>query len=298
MANVTFGGEYDHLDEPSLLYDIKTSASSNQRFLTEHTAHIVKPPHELGLWLISALTKSMTDNLDQLTVQEALYVQDSTNFLTEHRTVNADNVYSCGMSRAVNYGHSFDPDETVLDALLTQYITLDDKSQAEIVLITQNDITHTIEEHRLVDLKTIPADQHPHMIAAAAKEIGDLIKIGTFSPEVEVPAGRKPIDSRIVFKVKHRADGTFDKFKARLVAKGFMQRLGFDFFSTFSPMATLTTVRTVFAIAVRLGLPIFHADIPQAFVTALLKEDLWLRMPPGISIDRDGKQHKVISGPR
>ena len=107
MANVTFGGEYDHLDEPSLLYDIKTSASSNQRFLTEHTAHIVKPPHELGLWLISALTKSMTDNLDQLTVQEALYVQDSTNFLTEHRTINADNVYSCGMSRAVNYGHSF-----------------------------------------------------------------------------------------------------------------------------------------------------------------------------------------------
>ena len=59
----------------------------------------------------------------------------------------------------------------------------------------------------------------------------------------------------------------FDKFKARLVAKGSMQRLGFDFFSTFSPMATLTTVRTVFAIAVRLGLPIYHADIPQAFVT-------------------------------
>ena len=118
--------------------------------------------------------------------------------------------------------------------------------------------------------------------------------IFSVSPEAEVPAGRKPIDSRIVFKVKHRADGTFDKFKARLVAKVFMQRLGFDFFSTFSPMATLTTVRTVFAIAVRLELPIFHADIPQAFVTALLKEDLWLRMPPGISIDRDGKQYKVV----
>ena len=77
-----------------------------------------------------------------------------------------------------------------------------------------------------MDLKTVPVEQHPHMIAAAAKEIGDLIqKIGTFSPEPEIPINRKAIDSRIVFKVKHRADGMFDKFKARLVAKGFMQRL-------------------------------------------------------------------------
>ena len=98
---------------------------------------------------------------------------------------------------------------------------------------------------------------------------------------------RKAVNSRIVFKVKHRANGSFKKFKARLVAKGFMQRLGFGFFSTFSPMATLTTVRTVFAIAVRLGLPIYHADIPQAFVNALLIEDVWLRLPPG-------KQHKIV----
>ena len=71
------------------------------------------------------------------------------------------------------------------------------------------------------------------------------------------------------------------------------RKLTFDLFSTYPPMATLTTVRTVFAIAVRLGLPIHHADISQAFVNALLKEDGWLRLPPGVSINRDGKQHKV-----
>ena len=112
------------------------------------------------------------------------------------------------------------------------------------------------------------------MITAAAKEIGDLIKIGTFLPDPGTPVNRKAVDSRIVFKVKHRADGSFDRFKARLVAKGFMQRLGFDFFSTFSPMTTLTTARTVFAIAVRHGLRINHAGVPQAFVNALLKEDV------------------------
>ena len=70
------------------------------------------------------------------------------------------------------------------------------------------------------------------MISEAAKEIEDLIKSGTFSPDPEIPVNRKAVDSRIVFKVKHRANGSFKKFKARLVAKGFMQRLGFGFFST------------------------------------------------------------------
>ena len=70
----------------------------------------------------------------------------------------------------------------------------------------------------------MPVDEHPHMIAAAAKEIGDLIKIGTFSPDSEIPVNRKAVDSRIVFKAKHRADGAVDKFKSRLVANGFMQR--------------------------------------------------------------------------
>ena len=108
----------------------------------------------------------------------------------------------------------------------------------------------------------MPVDQHPHMVATAAKEIEDLIKIITFFlSDPETPVNRKAVDSRIVFKVKHRTDGAFDKFKARLAGTCFMQGLGFGFFSTFSPMSTLTTARTVFAIAVRLGLPIYHADI-------------------------------------
>ena len=69
--------------------------------------------------------------------------------------------------------------------------------------------------------------------------------------------------------------------------------VGFDFFSTFSPTAILTTVRTVFAIMVRLGLPIYHAGVSRAFVNAQLKEDVWLRLPPSVPINRDGKQHKV-----
>ena len=48
------------------------------------------------------------------------------------------------------------------------------------------------------------------------------------------------------------------------MALGFLERIGVDFFSTFAPMASLTSVRTGIAIAVHHGLPIYHADVPQA----------------------------------
>ena len=99
-----------------------------------------------------------------------------------------------------------------------------------------------------------------------------------------------------VLKVKHRADGAFDKYNTRLVARGFLQKLGVDFFSTFSPMATLASIRMLLAIAFNKGLDIIHADIPQTFLKALLDTDIWLQLPPGISFqDKNGKALKVVN---
>ena len=117
------------------------------------------------------------------------------------------------------------------------------------------------------------------------------IAIGTFA-NVEVPNNRKAISSRIVLKVKHRADGAFDDYKARVVARGFPQKLGVDFFSTFSPMATLTSIRILLAIAVHNNLGIVHADISQAFLKATLDMNIWLQLPPGITFK--GKDDRTL----
>eukprot|EP00253_Pinus_taeda_P019611 PITA_19611 len=54
---------------------------------------------------------------------------------------------------------------------------------------------------------------------------------------VELPAGRKPIGSKWVFKKKTNAEGKVEKYKARLVAKGYSQVPGIDFGDIFSPVA-------------------------------------------------------------
>eukprot|EP00253_Pinus_taeda_P029114 PITA_29114 len=54
---------------------------------------------------------------------------------------------------------------------------------------------------------------------------------------VELPAGRKPIGSKWVFKKKTNAEGKVEKYKARLVAKSYSQVSRIYFGDIFSPVA-------------------------------------------------------------
>ena len=62
--------------------------------------------------------------------------------------------------------------------------------------------------------------------------------MGTFKP-VLIHKRTKTIGTRWVFKVKTKADGTYDKHKARLVAKGYSQIKGINFNGTYAPVAKI-----------------------------------------------------------
>ena len=158
-----------------------------------------------------------------------------------------------------------------------------------------NGMDIVIEENEVASLKEWPESERPRMLDAIIKEVIGLAELGTFELP-KLPITQKPIDSKFVLKVKYRADGTRDKSKARLVARGFQARLGVDYYSTFSPMASLTGVRALCSLAVSRGVLLMHADIPQAFIQSDLDaENSLLVFPKGIYIkDQKGKLQNIV----
>ena len=160
----------------------------------------------------------------------------------------------------------------------------------EFNFLTKDDIV--IDKSKLACLRDIPVEQVPAFIEAIAKELSGLTEHQTWSVEA-LPADREAIGTKLVLKTKYKADGSYDKHKARLVVQGFHQRIGKDFYSTFSPMASLTAVRMLMATAVQLGLPLVHMDVPQAFIQAMVDAEIYVKLPKGISIltlDEAGKK--------
>ena len=65
--------------------------------------------------------------------------------------------------------------------------------------------------------------------------------------------GNHFVTSIWLYKIKHGADGSIEKYKARFVARGFSQKEGVDYDETFSPVVRYTSIRSIIAIASAMG---------------------------------------------
>ena len=132
----------------------------------------------------------------------------------------------------------------------------------------------------------------PEWQQAVQEEMDALRQNDTWSI-VDLPKGKKPVGCKWVFTPKYRADGSLEKYKARLVAKGFTQIYGEDYTETFAPVAKLNTIRILLSIVVNLDWDLHQLDVKNAFLNGNLREEVYMKLPPGFPGTRDNQVCKL-----
>ncbi len=181
----------------------------------------------------------------------------------------------------------------------TSYITFDSNSTDFIFHVNfDHDIAATLEEVQ-DDPKTLHEAQSwldwQRWKEAMEKEMDTLQKAGTWAT-VPWPCDKNIVGSKWVFHVKRKADGSIDKYKAWLVAKGFMQVYGVDYFDTYSPVAKLSSIRLILALAARHDWEVKSFDFNSAYLNGELsdKEEIFMQEPLGYETKEGGPSVKRL----
>ncbi|KAJ9544260.1 hypothetical protein OSB04_023967 [Centaurea solstitialis] len=103
---------------------------------------------------------------------------------------------------------------------------------------------------------------------------------------VPLPNGKMGIGTKWVFRNKKDEQGVVVRNKARLVAQGYCQEEGIDYEKTFAPVARLEAIRIFLAFAAHRGFKVFQMDVKSAFLNGKLKEEVYVKQPPGFESDK------------
>jgi hypothetical protein len=99
---------------------------------------------------------------------------------------------------------------------------------------------------------------------------------------VPKPNSKDVVSSKWLFKIKHVADGSIEKYKARFVAR--------DYEEAFAPVARYTSIRTIIVLAAKMKWKLHQMDVKTAFLKGVIEEEVYIEQPQGFEVE-DRKSH-------
>ncbi|OXA48994.1 Copia protein [Folsomia candida] len=128
--------------------------------------------------------------------------------------------------------------------------------------------------------EAVESKEKEEWIKAMQDEIESHKKNGTWK-YVKRSANARLLDSKWVYKLKRKMDGTIDRFKARLVIRGHRQKEGVDYFETFSAVSRYGSIRLLLSIGAAKKMHIAQLDVQTAYLYGILKETIYMSQPEG-----------------
>ena len=156
---------------------------------------------------------------------------------------------------------------------------------------------HLLDYHCYTTLATLhepqtyrEASTDPLWQIAMKEELDALTKNHTWDLVTLTP-GQSVVGCKWIYKIKTRFDGSIEHYKARLVAKGFTQEYGIDYEETFAPVARISSIRALLAVAAASKWDLFQMDVKNVFLNRDLSEEFYMQPPPGLSVDSNKVCH-------
>ncbi|GJS13553.1 putative ribonuclease H-like domain-containing protein [Tanacetum coccineum] len=147
--------------------------------------------------------------------------------------------------------------------------------------------------------KVIQALTDPSWIEAMQEELLQfkLQKVWTL---VDLPKGKRAIETKWVCRNKKDERGIGVRNKARLVTQGYTQEEGIDYDEVFAPVARIEAIGLFFAYASFMGLIMYQMDVKSDFLYGTIEEEVYVCQPPGFEdsqfSDKVYKVEKALYG--
>nr|GEX80898.1 putative ribonuclease H-like domain-containing protein [Tanacetum cinerariifolium]GEX80926.1 putative ribonuclease H-like domain-containing protein [Tanacetum cinerariifolium] len=147
--------------------------------------------------------------------------------------------------------------------------------------------------------KVIHALKDPSWIEAMQEELLQL-KLQEVWTLVDLPNGKRAIDTKWVFQNKKDERGIVIRCKARLVAQGHTQEKGSDYDEIFAPVVRIEAIRLFLAYASFKDFVVYQMDVKSSFLYGKIEEEVYVCQPPGFKdpefLDKVYKVEKALYG--